>query len=227
MSDRLIIARVALRRRAREATRCRVGDKVAYLNCRTYVPGRIQPGVGFDVFSLEIPASSGIPVASYCCAGSCGSRAQSQGLESPMRGPGWIVIALTLAAPAGCPDQTPTPPEASEENAAGAALAASGGVIEASVKYGGESVIEKIKISKDTKVWGTETEVEKIVVGPKGGLVRSSRSPASRGLRRGGPELGWHLAQRAHVLDGELADQQGPAAVQEGAERDVLQGGAG
>jgi hypothetical protein len=184
MSDRLVIASVALRRRAREATRCRVSDKVSYLNCRTSHRERIQPGVGFDVFSIESSAPSGTAVASYCRAGSCGSYAKSQGPKSPMRGPGWIVIALTLAAPAGCAEQTPTPSEASEEDAAGAALATSDGVIEARVKYGGESVIEKTKINKDTKVCDTETEVEKIVVGPKGASrMRSSRSPASRGLR--------------------------------------------
>jgi len=46
-----------------------------------------------------------------------------------------------------------------------------GGTIEAAVTFAGAPVIEKLKVNKDTEKCGTETAIEKVVVGPSKGLA--------------------------------------------------------
>ena len=46
-----------------------------------------------------------------------------------------------------------------------------GGTIEAAVTFAGAPVIEKLKVNKDTEKCGTETAIEKVVVGPNKGLA--------------------------------------------------------
>src|ERR1700674_3440237 len=51
------------------------------------------------------------------------------------------------------------------------ATAQGGGTIEAEVKYNGAPVIDKLKVNKDVEKCGTETLIEKIVVGSNKGLA--------------------------------------------------------
>ena len=53
----------------------------------------------------------------------------------------------------------------------GPAGAQGGGTIEATVTYAGTPVVEKLKVNKDTEKCGTETAIEKVVVGPSKGLA--------------------------------------------------------
>ena len=60
----------------------------------------------------------------------------------------------------------------------GPAGAQAGGTIEASVTYNGAPVIETLKINKDTQKCGTETKIEKVVVGANKGLANAVVSVA-------------------------------------------------
>jgi len=53
-----------------------------------------------------------------------------------------------------------------------------GGTIEAAVTYAGAPVVEKLKVNKDTEKCGTETAIEKVVVGPNKGLANAVVSVA-------------------------------------------------
>jgi plastocyanin len=53
-----------------------------------------------------------------------------------------------------------------------------GGTIEAEVKYNGASVVEKLKVNKDTQKCGTEAQIEKVVVGANKGLANAVVSVA-------------------------------------------------
>jgi len=62
------------------------------------------------------------------------------------------------------------------------ATAQGGGTVEVEVKYAGAPVIEKIKVNKDTQKCGTETTIEKVVVGGNKGLVNAVASvPGAKG----------------------------------------------
>ena len=60
----------------------------------------------------------------------------------------------------------------------GSATAQGGGSIEADVKYNGAPVVEKLKVNKDTEKCGTETTIEKVVVGGNKGLANAVVSVA-------------------------------------------------
>ena len=60
----------------------------------------------------------------------------------------------------------------------GPATAQGGGTIEAEVKYNGAPVVEKLKVNKDTEKCGTETVIEKVVVGSNKGLANAVVSVA-------------------------------------------------
>jgi len=60
----------------------------------------------------------------------------------------------------------------------GPAGAQGGGTIEAAVTFAGAPVIEKLKVNKDTEKCGTETAIEKVVVGPNKGLANAVVSVA-------------------------------------------------
>jgi plastocyanin len=60
----------------------------------------------------------------------------------------------------------------------GPATAQGGGTIEADVKYNGAPVLEKLKVNKDTQKCGTETTIEKVVVGGNKGLANAVVSVA-------------------------------------------------
>jgi hypothetical protein len=53
-----------------------------------------------------------------------------------------------------------------------------GGTIEAAVTFAGPPVVEKLKVNKDTEKCGTETAIEKVVVGPNKGLANAVVSVA-------------------------------------------------
>jgi len=62
------------------------------------------------------------------------------------------------------------------------ATAQGGGTVEVEVKYNGAPVVEKLKVNKDTEKCGTETTVEKVVVGSNKGLANAVASvPAAKG----------------------------------------------
>ena len=48
-----------------------------------------------------------------------------------------------------------------------------GGAVEVEVKYNGAPVVEKLKVNKDTEKCGTETTIEKVVVGSNKGLANA------------------------------------------------------
>src|SRR2546428_6792226 len=57
-----------------------------------------------------------------------------------------------------------------------------GGTVEVEVKYNGAAVIEKLKVNKDTEKCGTETTIEKVVVGSNKGLANAVVSaPGAKG----------------------------------------------
>jgi hypothetical protein len=59
-----------------------------------------------------------------------------------------------------------------------------GGTVEVDVKYNGAPVIEKLKVNKDTAQCGTETAIEKVVVGGNKGLVNAVVSaPNAKGAK--------------------------------------------
>ena len=66
----------------------------------------------------------------------------------------------------------------------GPAGAQGGGTIEAEVKYNGAPVVEKLKVNKDTEKCGTETVIEKVVVGGNKGLAHAVVSvPSTKGAK--------------------------------------------
>ena len=70
--------------------------------------------------------------------------------------------------------------------AAGPRLAGAqgGGTVEVEVKYNGQPVVEKLKVNKDTEKCGTETAIEKVVVGSNKGLANAVASaPNAKGAK--------------------------------------------
>jgi hypothetical protein len=64
----------------------------------------------------------------------------------------------------------------------GATAQGGGGTIEAEVKYNGPAQVEKLKVNKDTEKCGTETQIEKVVVGGNKGLANAVVSvPGAKG----------------------------------------------
>jgi hypothetical protein len=64
----------------------------------------------------------------------------------------------------------------------GATAQGGGGTIEAEVKYSGPPQVEKLKVNKDTEKCGTETQIEKVVVGGNKGLANAVVSvPSAKG----------------------------------------------
>jgi hypothetical protein len=62
------------------------------------------------------------------------------------------------------------------------ATAQGGGTVEVEVKYNGAPVVEKLKVNKDTEKCGTETTIEKVVVGGNKGLANAVASvPGAKG----------------------------------------------
>ena len=62
------------------------------------------------------------------------------------------------------------------------AIAQGGGTVEVEVKYNGAPVIEKLKVNKDTAKCGTETAIEKVVVGGNKGLANAvAMVPGAKG----------------------------------------------
>jgi hypothetical protein len=59
-----------------------------------------------------------------------------------------------------------------------------GGTVEVEVKYNGAPVVEKLKVNKDTEKCGTETTIEKVVVGSNKGLANAVVSaPNAKGSK--------------------------------------------
>src|SRR5437667_12588800 len=59
-----------------------------------------------------------------------------------------------------------------------------GGTVEVDVKYNGAPVVEKLKVNKDTEKCGTETAIEKVVVGSNKGLANAVVSaPNTKGAK--------------------------------------------
>lgn len=68
-----------------------------------------------------------------------------------------------------------------------------GGTIEADVKYNGPAQIEKLKVNKDTEKCGTETVIEKVVVGANKGLANAVVSvPGAKGATKAKAVLDQH-----------------------------------
>src|SRR5881296_4763431 len=60
-----------------------------------------------------------------------------------------------------------------------------GGTVEVDVKYNGAPVVEKLKVNKDTEKCGTETTIEKVVVGSNKGLANAVVSvPGAKGAAK-------------------------------------------
>ena len=60
-----------------------------------------------------------------------------------------------------------------------------GGTVEVEVKYNGAPQVEKLKVNKDTEKCGTETVIEKVVVGPTKGLANAVASaPGAKGATK-------------------------------------------
>src|SRR5213594_2901280 len=69
-------------------------------------------------------------------------------------------------------------------NRPGPAGAQGGGTIEAAVTFAGAPVVEKLKVNKDTEKCGTETAIEKVVVGSNKGLANAVVSaPNTKGAK--------------------------------------------
>jgi plastocyanin len=65
------------------------------------------------------------------------------------------------------------------------AVAQGGGTVEAEVKYTGAPQVEKLKVNKDTEKCGTETVIEKVVVGGNKGLANAVVSaPGAKGASK-------------------------------------------
>jgi len=76
---------------------------------------------------------------------------------------------------------------------AATAGAQGGGTIEADVKYNGAPVVEKLKVNKDTEKCGTETTIEKVVVGGNKGLSNAVVSvPGAKGASKAKAVLDQH-----------------------------------
>jgi plastocyanin len=59
-----------------------------------------------------------------------------------------------------------------------------GGTVEVEVKYNGAPVVEKLKVNKDTEKCGTETTIDKVVVGGNKGLANAVASvPGAKGAK--------------------------------------------
>jgi plastocyanin len=59
-----------------------------------------------------------------------------------------------------------------------------GGTVEVEVKYNGAPVVEKLKVNKDTEKCGTETTIDKVVVGSNKGLANAVVSaPNAKGAK--------------------------------------------
>jgi plastocyanin len=66
----------------------------------------------------------------------------------------------------------------------GSATAQGGGTVEVDVKYNGAPQVEKLKVNKDTEKCGTETTIEKVVVGSNKGLANVVASaPNAKGSK--------------------------------------------
>jgi plastocyanin len=64
------------------------------------------------------------------------------------------------------------------------ATAQGGGTVEVEVKYSGAPVVEKLKVNKDTEKCGTETTIEKVVVGGNKGLANAVAAvPGAKGAK--------------------------------------------
>ena len=64
------------------------------------------------------------------------------------------------------------------------ATAQGGGTVEVDVKYNGAPVVEKLKVNKDTEKCGTETTIDKVVVGANKGLANAVASvPGAKGAK--------------------------------------------
>ena len=64
------------------------------------------------------------------------------------------------------------------------ATAQGGGTVEVEVKYNGAPVVEKLKVNKDTEKCGTETTIEKVVVGGNKGLANAVAAvPGAKGAK--------------------------------------------
>ena len=60
-----------------------------------------------------------------------------------------------------------------------------GGTVEVEVKYNGAPQVEKLKVNKDTEKCGTETTIEKVVVGGNKGLANAVASaPGAKGASK-------------------------------------------
>ncbi len=60
-----------------------------------------------------------------------------------------------------------------------------GGTVEVEVKYNGAPQVEKLKVNKDTEKCGTETAIEKVVVGGNKGLANAVASaPGAKGASK-------------------------------------------
>jgi plastocyanin len=60
-----------------------------------------------------------------------------------------------------------------------------GGTVEVEVKYNGAPQVEKLKVNKDTEKCGTETAIEKVVVGGNKGLANAVASaPGAKGTSK-------------------------------------------
>src|SRR5213593_4946260 len=59
-----------------------------------------------------------------------------------------------------------------------------GGTVEVEVKYNGPAKVDKLKVNKDTEKCGTETTIEKVVVGSNKGLANAVASaPNAKGAK--------------------------------------------
>ena len=84
-----------------------------------------------------------------------------------------VLTAVTLAGSAVMFASGPRP-----------ATAQGGGTVEVEVKYNGAPVVEKLKVNKDTEKCGTETTVDKVVVGGNKGLAHAVASvPGAKGAK--------------------------------------------
>jgi hypothetical protein len=84
-----------------------------------------------------------------------------------------VLTAVTLAGSAVMFASGPRP-----------ATAQGGGTVEVEVKYNGAPVVEKLKVNKDTEKCGTETTIEKVVVGGNKGLANAVASvPGAKGAK--------------------------------------------
>ena len=73
------------------------------------------------------------------------------------------------------------------------ATAQGGGTVEVEVKYSGAAQVEKLKVNKDTEKCGTETMIEKVVVGSNKGLANAVASaPGAKGASKAKATIDQH-----------------------------------